>query len=233
VDIMKGSGLRGHVRRGRCVPLLAMLWSLVACAHRSVEPVDPGRPDAEPELGALPTLPAECSGRTQRTHQGIVLAGQVLDAKMPAPPADRSFESLQAWVNGVVSQWVAGRQAAIEDTRSEFRLSDTPSPGEQIVAHAVIGLIYEHTAASLQEIPAPAELAEEPDIEEMFHEVVRAQTHPFLSSALVEFRSCVDIAFDGPEDMRHWANFCQVRFAHLRDVIDAAQHHATGGKTTP
>ena len=223
-------GARG---RGRAVPMAAAMvaFSLgTGCAHQPVEPVDPGRPRAEPGLVALPKLPADCSGRTQRTHQGIVLAGQVLDATMPAPPDDRSYESLQGWVGGEVATWLAGRQAAIEDTRFEFHLSDAPTPGEKIVAHAVIGLIFEHTAASLQGIPAPAELAEEPEIEEMFHEVVRAQTRPFLSSALLEFRSCVDIAFDGPDDMRHWANFCQIRFERLREEIDAAQQHIAPSK---
>ena len=205
-----------------CLAVLA-----VSCAHGPPPaPVDRGRPDAAPSMAALPTLQPGCSAKTQRTHAGMLSARNVFDDSMPPPPSDHAFDSLQEWVEKAVAGWVEARRAAIEETRYEFHAAGTPSPGEEIVAHAVIGLIHEDTARSLEQIPTPRELDTEPEIAEMFGEVTRVHARPFLSAALVEFRDCVNLAYDGPEDMRHWANFCQVRFARLRAVIDQAQGQA-------
>lgn len=197
---------------------------LFGCAHEStLPPPDPGRAGAPPALSALPRLSAGCSAATQRTHQGLLSARAALQHAMPAPPADRSHENLEAWVGSEVADWLRARQVAVEETRYEFRVSDGPSPAEEVVAHAAIGLIHEDTAESIAHIPPPTELNDEPEIAEMFSEVMSAQANPFLAAALTEFRACVDIAYDGPEDMRHWAYFCQERFARLRDRINEAQ----------
>ena len=62
----------------------------------------------------------------------------------------------------------------------------------------------------------------------MYREIVEAQARPFLSSALVGFRDCANLAHDGPDDMRHWAGFCDGRFQRIKGELDAYQRSISG-----
>jgi hypothetical protein len=72
-------------------------------------------------------------------------------------------------------------------------------------------------ALALGNIPAPSELDSEPDIAEIYAEVVVKQATPFITAALVEYRECANTAINGPQSMRHWAYFCARRFERLRE----------------
>jgi hypothetical protein len=189
--------------------------------------VAPGHPEAAPSLAALPEMPNGATGNTARTHQGLLLARQTFDAAFPAPPADRTYASLQSWVDTAVVAWLEQRRSQTEATRERFLLEGDPSEGERIVSHAVLGLIQEDTALSLSSIPPPSELDSEPEIAGMYHDIIRTQAESFMSSALLELRECADSAYRGPEDMRPWALFCHARFDRLRERA-APKQEATG-----
>lgn len=198
---------------------LAICLPLGACAHGETARVDVGRAHGAPTLGSLPAIPEGSSAATSCTRQGIMAARQVLDRRLPSPPADRTHAVLQAWVDHQVAGWMRERQRAVDEARYEFEVGGGATVAERIVQRATVGLLHEDTAAAIAALPAPAELAEEPEAAAVFEDVMRAHAKPFLSAALVEFRECSDLAFDGPEDMRHWARYCQIRFARLRDQV--------------
>ena len=199
----------------------AKLWVvllLVACASGggASKHLSPGNPDAAPALSVLPEMAQGISGRTDRTHQGMLMARKILGTPLPTPPADRSNAVLQKWVDTDVVKWLEQRRKSVDDTRFQFTLSSEQTAGERIVTHAVIGLLHEDTALSLERIPPPKELESEPEIAQMFRDILRSQATPFVTSALVEFRECSDTAFDGPDDMRNWAQYCAARFERLK-----------------
>ena len=201
----------------------ALLLGCGAGSHpagaRELEGGAPGDPEAQPSLAALPEMPQGATCNTVRTHQGLLVARETFDAALPPPPADRSYTSLQHWVDTAVVAWLERRRQQTDATRDRFLLEGAPNPSERAVSHAVIGLIHEDTALSLLRIPAPSELDSEPEIAQMYREIVQTQADTFTTSALIEFRDCANDAYRGPEDMRVWAEFCHARFDRLRERL--------------
>jgi hypothetical protein len=204
---------------------VAVLFLFACASGCAATPVAPaaappsggsGDPNAAPSLAALPELPAGAEADTPRTHQGLLAARAALDAAIPAPPADRSFTSLQRWIDSDVTAWVEQRRAQTAATRDRFWVEGEPNSGERVVSHAVIGLIHEDTALSLGALPPPSELETEPEIADMYRDVERAQSGSFLTSALTEFRACADAALSGARNMRGWALFCHARLDRLQ-----------------
>lgn len=181
----------------------------------------------KPELAELPALADAKSADSPRTHQGMLVARATLDATMPPAPADRSYSALQAWVDSEVVTWVDQRRRQTEDTRDRFQLEGAPNSSERAVSHAAIGVIHEDTAFSLRGIPAPSELESEPEIAQMYAEIIGAQADTFLKSALVEFRDCANDAYRSPPDMRPFAEFCHERFDRLQQLFAPQRSGAT------
>jgi hypothetical protein len=165
-------------------------------------------------LLALPELPADAD--TPRTHQGLLVARATLDAAIPAPPADRSFVSLQRWVDGDVVVWLEKRRAQTLATRDRFLVEGEPNDAERIVSLAVVGLIDEDTARALGNLPPPSELDDEPDIEAMYRDVTRLQAGAFMSAAIAGMHDCAEAGYRGPEAWRPFARFCHARFDRLQ-----------------
>jgi hypothetical protein len=174
-----------------------------------------GAPDAPPTLTALPELPARALANSERTHQGILLARQALDAGLPAAPTDRTFAALQSWADSEVSGWVVTRRDQIEAARARM-FDGRPSAAEQILGHAVLALLQEDTARTLSNIPAPKELDDERDIAAMYRDLVSGQADAFVTSALIELRDCVELARHGPVEMHAYDDYCHARFDRLR-----------------
>ncbi len=146
------------------------------------------------------------------------MAMQVFRETLPQPPVDRSNVNLQSWVDKVVTPWLEKRRDGVDETRYQFGAEPSVSASEAVVAHAVLGLLQEDTALELAHIPPPAELDKEPEVAEMFTVLIRNQAHPFVASALKEFRLCAKTSDDEGSELRRWAAFCHARFDRLRDA---------------
>jgi hypothetical protein len=180
-----------------------------------------GDPTAPPSLRALPDVAKGKS--SQRVQLGMSLARQVLETRLPEPPNDHSYQRLQLWIDQDVVPWVSARRESVEETRFQFGLDHGASTDERIVASAVLGLLQEDTALSLANIPSPAELDTEPEVGEMFRDLVRTQSQPFQSAAASEYRDCATSAYEEGRELRHWAVFCHARFDHLEAQLQAAR----------
>jgi hypothetical protein len=240
IALVRSSGEAGAVASAHSTShsacLAAVLCSAAAlgCGPQpssQTQPVDPrtlGDPSAPPTLSALPELPRGASGVSERTHQGMLVVRQTLDAALPEPPSDRSLASLQRWADTQVAGWIAERQAQMESARARM-LEGKPSAGEAILSHAVLALLHEDTARALAAIPAPKELDSEQEIAEMYRELMSGQADTFAASALLELRECANQAYRGPEDMRAFAAYCHARFDRLRGETLARQGEPAAG----
>lgn len=216
---------------------------LTACAGRTRDPQtgppSPGDTDGPPALGCLPGLPPDRGPAADRTRQGLLILREAFAEPLPAAPPDADAGTLQRWVDASVVPWLRERSERLAQARFEFEHAQdaqdaqAPQTAARIVSLGAGALLQESTARQLSSLPAPRELDTEPMIREVYREVVDAQARPFLSSALVDYRQCADLAHDGPESMRHWALFCHGRFARLRAEIDAAQRRIAGGAPEP
>ena len=200
------------------VPVLGCLGT-ATCATTSPEvevrraALEQGDGDAPPDFAALPDLTA--SQQSPRLQQGFSLARQVLGKSLPTPPDDRRYGPLQAWIDGTVAPWITARREAVDDTRFQFALDQGASNRDAAIARGVIGLLHENTALELSHIPSPLELETEPEIAEIFRELVATQAKPFVNAARSEYRKCAELAAAEGGELKRWANFCATRHDHL------------------
>jgi len=197
----------------------------------SLQPLREGDPDAPPSLSALPDLVPGGDADTPRMHDGMLLARAAFDAVLPDAPVDRSFGSLQRWVEREVSAWVERRRGQVDATRACFERGGAPSEGESVVRHAVLGLLEEDTARWLGRIPPPRELDDEPEIASMYVEMVRAQTRPFLDLSVSELGDCANEGYRASSELRPFALFCHARFDRLQRELEALTRSAPLGPT--
>ena len=178
-----------------------------------------GNPEGPPTMQSLPDVAK--SSASPRVQSGMTLARQVLATRIPAPPSDRSYQHLQSWIDHDVVPWVTARRESVDETRFQFGLEDGASDDERVVATAVIGLLQEDTALALASIPSPSELDTEPEVEEMFRDLVRTQSEPFQNAALDQYRTCANRAYESSPELRRWALYCHKRFDHLEGQLQA------------
>jgi hypothetical protein len=211
---------------------LRALWLsaalLAACATTSTESTAQGHstlrsgdPNGPPTIGALPDVAQ--TGTSPRVQQGLSMARQVLATRLPEPPADHSYAVLQAWIDRSVAPWVAARRDGVDEARFQFGLEHEVPVDERVVATAVLGLLQEDTALSLSQLPAPSELDSEPEIAQIFRELVQTQVQPFQSAALTQYRACADSAHAEGRDLRRWATFCDARLDRLATALHASR----------
>jgi hypothetical protein len=204
---------------GRWAAGLAAL-AVAACASSTPEvevrraALQAGDPGGPPEFASLPDVPA--GDQTPHTEQGLSLARQVFANALPEAPADRRYKALQAWIDQTVVAWIAARRDGVDETRFQFAVDEGASATEQVIARGVLGLLEESTALELTHIPSPTELDTEPEIAEIFRDLVTTQAEPFRNSAIAEFRSCAKLAAAEGGEVRAWAHFCSARFHKLR-----------------
>jgi hypothetical protein len=171
-----------------------------------------GDATAPPSLAVLPALePAD----SQRWHRGMTLAGQAFARGLPPPPADRSFAALSEWVEQDVATWIAARRESMDETRFQFGSNSGAGADAEILRSAVVGLLQEDTAQALASMPAPSELDSEPEIAELYRELVRVQSEPFVGAARGEYRTCADRAEEEGGTLTHFAAFCRARFERI------------------
>lgn len=204
----------------------AATWAVLAvatgaaCASQTPEvevqraALKTGDPSGPPAFASLPDVPA--SDQTPHTEQGLSLARQVFAKVLPEAPPDRRYSALQAWIDKTVVAWIASRREAVDETRFQFAVDEGASATEQVIARGVLGLLQESTALELTHIPSPAELDTEPEIAEIFHDLVTTQSEPFRRAAIAEFRSCAKLAAAEGGALETWARFCSARFHKLR-----------------
>ncbi|HEY2733931.1 MAG TPA: hypothetical protein VGI70_08100 [Polyangiales bacterium] len=199
-----------------------LIW---ACASSQPEDTESsaklraGDPNGPPTIGALPEVARGSS--TPRLQQGLSLARQVLDTRLPEPPLDHSYQVLQSWIDREVAPWVAKRRDGVDEARFQFGLEHDASVDEKVVGNAVLGILQEDTALALTHIPQPTELDTEPEVAAIFRDLVQTQVQPFQNAALVEYRDCASDASEEGAQLRRWANFCHGRLDRLESTLRA------------
>jgi len=189
---------------------------LAACGGPQARsgPLDPGLVDASPSIDCLPDPDVEREALTQRMRFGWTLAEESFSVPPPEPPTDRSALNLETWSEQVLSPWLARKTHTIEAARRELDRAAEENHRQRIMGGAIVGLMYEDVARVLRSIPPPAELEDEPDIQELYQDILRSQARPFLEHARRAYSACAQNAVQ-PDSMRHWSRFCSGRERNL------------------
>lgn len=188
----------------------------VGVKHAELREAFRGDPEAAPEFAALPDV--QPAHQTPSVLRGLSLARHVLQQGLPTPPEDRRFAVLQHWIDQTVAPWVEARRDSVDETKFQFGV-ETPSTAAATpvgsIAWGVLALLEENTASELAGIPSPAELDSEPEIAEIFRELVSTQARPFRSAALVKYRKCYELGTKVGDDVADWAAFCGLRYERV------------------
>jgi hypothetical protein len=173
-------------------------------------PLNEGIPQARPSMECLPDADQPFDSFTDRFRQGHELATASFEMEPPAHPPDQEAINLTAWSEQVLGPWLRRRTHAVEEARRLLDEAAEESHRQRIMGGAIVGLMYEDVARVLRSIPAPAELDDEPEIQEIYQQILQSQARPFLEHARRAYYACARNAIR-PNSMRQWSSFCQIR----------------------
>lgn len=161
-------------------------------------------------MECLPDPDVADSALTQRMRFGWELAAESFLVPPPEPPDERSALDLTTWSEQVLSPWLEQKTHTVEAARRELDIAAEEDHRQRIIGGAIVGLMYEDVARVLSGIPTPRELDDEPEIQDVYRDVLRGQARPFLEHARRAYRACAQNALR-PAGMRHWSRFCAGR----------------------
>lgn len=199
------------------ISALALAACGAACGGAEVreEDLTPGDPDAPPAMTTLPALDVPRDDLTEHMRFGWTLAEESFQHPMPPAPIVAETAGFQSWAEGELRAWLERKQRTVEAARRELDAAAEENHRQRILAGAIVGLMYEDVAMALRDIPVPAELVSEPEIADIFRDILEAQASPFLEHARRAYRACALNAEGGPETLAHWGRFCAGRKFNL------------------
>ena len=153
-----------------------------------------------------------------------LLSADSLELSLPVAPDHASASELTDWSERRLKDWLKEKARRAQAAREQLDLAASNSPRERILAGALLGLVFEDVARSLLMIPPPSELDSEPEIADVFREVLAKQAHPYLVHAHLAYQACAANAL-GVETMVHWSDFCYARREELpeQDALDSVR----------
>jgi hypothetical protein len=208
--------------------LLPCLALLSACASgpaiRADEDLLEGDVEAVPAMTVLPSTDVELTALTEKMQFAWSLAEESFESAMPPAPPSVAGPEYQQWVEEDLRNWVRRKTRAVIAARRELDDAADENLRQRIFAGAIVGLMYEDVAMSLRSIPTPAALDDEPEIAQIFREVLDGHAAPFVAHADRAYRACALNADSAAPSLRHWRSFCLGRRENLptREEVESA-----------
>lgn len=193
------------------------------------DPATAGAPDDPPSMECLPGVPESArEDFSQSMTFAWRLSQDAFELADPVPPSSGSdTQTVQAWTEGPLHEWLHQKNRLVEAARSELNSAAEESHDQRTIAGALVGLLYEDVALVLLAVPLPRDLAnEEPIVVEAFRDVVESQAHPYIEHAKRAFRACAANA-QPHAHLHSWAHFCSVRAANLPLTRDEREAEGT------
>lgn len=199
--------------RSWLIPIL-----LSACAEVSAPapqaPAYGGDVAASPSIEVLPSLDVAPAELSHDMRMGRMLSAESLDLRVPPAPPGSSTLTFSAWSDRDLKHWMSEKARRARAARAQLDQAAVHNLRERVMAGALVGLVCEDVARSLLAIPLPAELSNEPEVAQMFRDVLRSQAQPYLMHAQHAYDACAENAL-GIETMGHWSSFCRARLERL------------------
>lgn len=170
-----------------------------------------GDPGGAPSMESLPAPDVPRTEFSHRMKLAWMLSEESFDVPDPPVPTDRSAASLQYWSDHELKDWIQRKNDRVEAARAELNEAAAENHRQLIMSGALLGLVYEDVALVLIRMPVPNELLAEPEIAEIYKEVMVGQARPYVDNARTAYSACAANAKQLVEGMRHWSYFCESR----------------------
>lgn len=171
-------------------------------------------------MEVLPSLDVAESELTSEMRMARLLSAESLQLHAPEPPAGRSAAEITSWSEDKLKPWLEQKQKRAQAAQEELDRAAVQNHRQRIVAGALMGLVFEDIARDLLIVPVPQELASEPEIADIFHELMLKQAEPYLQHARLAYNACAGNA-QGLRSMSHWEPFCLGRSDSLPNNSEA------------
>jgi hypothetical protein len=162
----------------------------------------------------LPATDVPEAALTEEMLLARALSSESLAIADPTPPVGRSAEEIEHWTEQVLTPWITAKTARAADARAELDKAALQNHRQRIMAGALVGLVYEDVARVVASVPVPEDFNSEPEIADMFREVMAGHALPYISQAESAYAACTANADQLPS-MRHWAAYCEKRRTHM------------------
>lgn len=196
--------------------MLLGIGVLTACGFVDPKPrpVYGGYAEGRPSVEGLPATDVPDSHLTDEMRVARSLSSESMAIADPTPPVGRSAEEIEAWTDQVLTPWITAKTARASDAKAELDRAALQNHRQRIMAGALVGLVYEDVARVVASVPVPEDFHNEPEIAQMFREVMESHALPYISQAESAYAACAANAEQVPS-MRHWSAYCEKRRTHM------------------
>jgi hypothetical protein len=181
-----------------------------------------GQADAD-----LPQLPTASQAPSQAFSDGLALARAVLRATGPAAPPGDDQSSYDAWLKAELEPWLEARGKTVQEALEPLgQVLETASsePSEQVVAAALIGLIYAQAHDQLGAVPPPPAVRTDAKLLRIYQDQVNQTSASWADSAVSALRDCARrSAAQREPSFGAWLDLCQQGLARLEQQAQAAK----------
>ncbi|MCB9616886.1 MAG: hypothetical protein H6722_31005 [Sandaracinus sp.] len=122
------------------------------------------------------------------------------------------------WARDVMQPWLVQMRDAIQGIERSLGGPDAP-PSWRLLGAVLLGDLSAHLAGSLQSIPAPAPIASDPEMLDVYTRTMQSHSDPVAERAVQAFELCVSLAAATPEPMNAWAARCRERGQAIREEL--------------
>lgn len=191
-----------------------------------LRPLSPGRVDGPPSLRSLPDLDVDASELSPEMQRALELAEAAFAIAPPEPPHEATRQAFAAWASDAMSTFLRRKLEAILAARDALRPAGERDPRQQILASAVLGLLYEDIIRACLSPGIPSGPGVDPEGLDGYRRVLESQARPFVMFVRSAYESCVADA-ERSEGMRPFGPFCRERLDRLPVPPEPADEDAT------
>ncbi|MCB9601222.1 MAG: hypothetical protein H6720_12865 [Sandaracinus sp.] len=168
-----------------------------------------------PQLDGLPLWHTPLREAPQEVREAIERHRAARAARLRPP---RGGVDTAGWAREVMQPWLTQTRDAIQHVERTLGRTDAP-PSWRLLGAVLVGDLSTHLATSVQSIPAPASIASEPELLDVYTRNLQSTSDPVAERAAQAFEVCASMAAAAPEPMNAWATRCRERSASIRTEL--------------